>query len=80
MGYNPWGHKDSNRTEQLSTHTAKKAESGLSFLQLLPFYQNLSMPHFFWLTNATNKTCSFLIFQLLKILDQKMSTMCEFLC
>ena len=78
-GYNPWGHKDSNRNEQLSTRRAKKTEAGLSLLQLLPFCQNLSMPHFFWLTNATNRTCS-LIFQLLKILDQKMSTTCEFLC
>ena len=78
-GYNPWGRKDSNRNEQLSTRRAKKTEAGLSLLQLLPFCQNLSMPHFFWLTNATNRTCS-LIFQLLKILDQKMSTTCEFLC
>ena len=78
-GYNPWGCKDSNRNEQLSTRRAKKTEAGLSLLQLLPFCQNLSMPHFFWLTNATNRTCS-LIFQLLKILDQQMSTTCEFLC
>ena len=41
-GYNPWGHKGSDMTEQLSTHTKVNAVCGI-VLQILPshsFYCN----------------------------------------
>ena len=43
MGYSPWGHKESDRTQQLKhTHVSKKQRlTQISFLGLLTIYQKV---------------------------------------
>ena len=48
MGYIPWGHKESDMTEQLSTHSRTSQEASPLFFVFGFFFFFLAVPHGLW--------------------------------